>query len=80
MKVRRKQTSLVILLLYVLEELGMHGCDVHEEGLHCRVVGDGPTTTLVALHPVHEDLQLGAEGGHEFVQFFCFTVLVTLWM
>ncbi|MPC16134.1 hypothetical protein E2C01_008954 [Portunus trituberculatus] len=46
----RPLTSFVILFMNVFEQLSMHCCDVHEECLHGRVISDGPTSALVALH------------------------------
>lgn len=77
-QVQNLLTSLIILFMDVLEKLCMHGSDVHEEGLHGRVIGNGPTPALVALHAVHKYFQLGSQGGHKLINLLSLPILVIL--
>jgi len=54
-------TSLVLLLVDVLQQLRVHRCQRHEQRLDRRVVGDAPTSLRVAAHPVHKDLDAAAK-------------------
>lgn len=58
-------TSSIVLLLDVMQKLGVHRCDVHEEFLNWRVVSDASSSWRVTLHAIYKYLYLGLQVVYE---------------
>jgi len=63
-------TSLVFLLVDVLQQLRMHRGQCHEQSLNRRVVGDAATSLRVAAHAVHKDLDATAKCRQKLLAVF----------
>jgi len=81
----REETSLIFLLMDVLQQLWMHRSQSHEQRLNRRVVGDAATALRVAAHPVHKDLDAASKRRQKLLTVLrrtaasrCFAVLVPL--
>ena len=72
-------TSGVLLVLYILHELGVHSVNGHEQCLYGRVVGDAPSPLLVTPHTVTEDLDARTQRVQELGLIFIYlAILVAL--
>ena len=58
-------TSLILLLLNVLQQLWMHCSQCHEQSLNWRVVGNAATSLWIAAHSVHKDLNAATKCRQE---------------
>ncbi|RUS79813.1 hypothetical protein EGW08_012412, partial [Elysia chlorotica] len=58
-------TPVILFLLNVRHELGVHVADHGKKRLDRRVIGNWPASLGVAAHAVHEDLQRALQGREE---------------
>ena len=66
------------MMLNVLHQPSVHGCNIEEESLNGRIIGNASSTARVWFHPVNKYIQLTVQRWTEFIYFIRLAILVFL--